>query len=309
MAEIDSLDIVDGNNTARWAEGQAPSTVNNGARALEGIIARWHEDTGARKSSTGSANAYVFAAAQTLSAYYDGLEIGFDANFTNTGSATLNVDSIGAKTIKKNNDVNLASGDIESGQKVFVVYDCTSFQMKSHLGNAGGGAWAVVTSGTATTVTELDFTTIASDKITRFYLYDLVISAARRVYMRTSTDGGSTFAGGAANYDGSNTNVIGTTELHTNLDSDAEIRLTVTDSDADALWGMTIDVMMIGHGDATRQTAITYFGKYEDTGNNHVRMWATNIRAAAEDVDAVRFTLDNTSGATFTCKYVQTELN
>jgi len=109
--------------------------LNNGARALEGLIARWHEDTGARKASTGSANAYVFAAAQTLSAYYDGLVIGFDANFANTGSATINVDSLGAKTIKKHNDQNLASGDIEAGQKVLAVYDGTDFQIISQLAN------------------------------------------------------------------------------------------------------------------------------------------------------------------------------
>ncbi len=32
MAEIDDLDIVDANNTARFPEGQAPSWVHDGAR-------------------------------------------------------------------------------------------------------------------------------------------------------------------------------------------------------------------------------------------------------------------------------------
>lgn len=130
-AEINDLDTSDANNTARFPENMAPSAVNDGARALEGIIARWHEDTNCNKASTGSSNAYVFAANQTLSSYYDGLTICFDANFANTGAATLNVDSLGAKDIKKNNDLDLESGDIESGQKVFVVYDGTSFQLLS----------------------------------------------------------------------------------------------------------------------------------------------------------------------------------
>lgn len=131
MAEINDLEIVDASNTARFPEGQAAGSVNNGARALEGIIARFHEDLGCRKSTTGSADAYLFAAAQTIAAYYDGLIIGFDANFQNTGAATLNVDSLGAKTIKKQNDQDLASGDIEVGQKVLVVYDGVNFQMLS----------------------------------------------------------------------------------------------------------------------------------------------------------------------------------
>lgn len=131
MAEINDLNITDASNTARFPENMAPSAVNNGARALEGILARWHKDTNASKASTGSANAYVFAADQTISAYYDGLVIAFDANFANTGSATLNVDGVSADTIKKYNDQNLESGDIEVGQKVWVVHDGTNWQMIS----------------------------------------------------------------------------------------------------------------------------------------------------------------------------------
>ena len=136
-AEIDDLNIVDASNTARFPEGMTAGQVNDSARALEGLIARWHEDTGARKSSTGSANAYVFAAAQTLTAYYDGLVIGFDANFANTAAATLAVDGLAATTIKKNFDQDLAANDIKTGQKVVVVYDGTNFQVLSPLGNVG----------------------------------------------------------------------------------------------------------------------------------------------------------------------------
>ena len=39
-AEINDLNIVDDSNVARFPENQAPSTVNDGARALEGIVAR-----------------------------------------------------------------------------------------------------------------------------------------------------------------------------------------------------------------------------------------------------------------------------
>ena len=131
MSEINDLNITDASNTDRFPENQAPSTVNNGARALEGILARHHKDTNASKASTGSANAYVFAADQTLSAYYDGLEISFDANFTNTDAVTLNVDSVGADDIKKYLNRDLDPGDIPSGQKVNVIHDGTNWQIMS----------------------------------------------------------------------------------------------------------------------------------------------------------------------------------
>lgn len=129
MAEINDLEIVDDDNTARFPEGQAPSTVNNAARQLEGIVARWHKDTNASKSSTGSANAYAFAADQTLTAYYDGLEIAFDANFTNDGAATLDVDGLGAQAITLVDGSALTGSEIVQGQKAIVIFDGTNWQL------------------------------------------------------------------------------------------------------------------------------------------------------------------------------------
>ena len=115
----------------------APSAVNNGARALEGILARYFEDTNGSVISSGT-DTITLAAKQTISAYAQDLVFIFEAGGTNTGAVTLNVDSIGAKAIVKHHDVALAAGDIESGQIVMVVYEATgdNFQMLSQLGNA-----------------------------------------------------------------------------------------------------------------------------------------------------------------------------
>jgi len=102
------------------------------------MIARWSKDIDGSLVSTGSSNAYALASNRTLTSYAQNQAFIFEANFANTGAATLNVDSIGAKAIKKHNDVALASGDIESGQIVMVVYEASAdaFQMLSQLGNA-----------------------------------------------------------------------------------------------------------------------------------------------------------------------------
>lgn len=80
---------------------------------------------------TGAADAYAVALKPTLSAYFAGLMITFNADNENTGTSTLNVDSLGTKTIKKNHDQNLAAGDIEAGSMVTVIYDGTNFQLLS----------------------------------------------------------------------------------------------------------------------------------------------------------------------------------
>ncbi len=145
MAEINDLDTTDASNTARFPENQAPSSVNNGARALEGLIARWNEDTNGSIVTGNSGNDYTFAAKGTYSAYYDGMVIVFDCNASNTGAATIDVDGIGAKSIKKHNDVALASGDLETGGKYMIVYDGTNFQLLSQVANPPAGAASVIT--------------------------------------------------------------------------------------------------------------------------------------------------------------------
>lgn len=57
----------------------------------------------------------------------------FKAANANTGASTLNVNSVGAKTIVKDVNTALASGDISQNEVISVIYDGTNFQM---VGNA-----------------------------------------------------------------------------------------------------------------------------------------------------------------------------
>jgi hypothetical protein len=81
----------------------------------------------------GANDTYAITLAVAPSAFSDitGLPITFKANTANTGAATLNVNSLGAKTIKKLHDQDLATGDIEAGQIITVAYDGTNFQLQS----------------------------------------------------------------------------------------------------------------------------------------------------------------------------------
>jgi hypothetical protein len=89
-------------------------------------------------SDTGTANAYVIALSPAVAAYAAGQAFTFKAANASTTASTLNVNTIGTKAIKKLNDQDIASGDIESGSIVTVVYDGTSFQMTSQTASAGG---------------------------------------------------------------------------------------------------------------------------------------------------------------------------
>lgn len=81
----------------------------------------------------GASSAGTDTYAITVSPVPDNLTAGdvfrLKADVANTGACTLNVNSLGAKTIKKNVSEDLATGDILAGQLITVEYDGTNFQL------------------------------------------------------------------------------------------------------------------------------------------------------------------------------------
>lgn len=80
---------------------------------------------------TGSANAYAITLSPAPSAYAVGQCFSFKAANENTGVSTLNVNGLGVKTIVKNGNTSLVSGDITANQIEVVIYDGTNFQLVS----------------------------------------------------------------------------------------------------------------------------------------------------------------------------------
>jgi hypothetical protein len=96
----------------------------------------------------------TYAVTGGITAYTAGF--GIIALFTNanTGAATLNVNSLGAKAIKKSGSTALSAGDIAAGQILFLIYDGTNFQVVGGGSSAGGGTWGSIT-GTLSSQTDL----------------------------------------------------------------------------------------------------------------------------------------------------------
>lgn len=86
-------------------------------------------------ADTGAANAYVITPVISIGAYATGQRFSFKSANANTTTSTLNINGLGAKTIKNSAGANLAANDILSGQIVVVEYDGTNFQMLSVTGN------------------------------------------------------------------------------------------------------------------------------------------------------------------------------
>lgn len=80
-------------------------------------------------ATTGSANAYVLTTGLSLAAYVDGQSWLVRASFANTGGATIAVDGLLAKNLRKMVGgvlTALASGDINSGDYLRLAYNLSS---------------------------------------------------------------------------------------------------------------------------------------------------------------------------------------
>lgn len=80
-------------------------------------------------------DSYAITVTPAPTAYVTGQKFTFKAGTANTGGATLNVNGLGAKTIKKNATLDLTTGDIVANQLVTVTYDGTNFQYMNSIAN------------------------------------------------------------------------------------------------------------------------------------------------------------------------------
>jgi len=145
MAEWNDFNVVDADNTVRFPEDQLPSTVNNGMRADEGILARGLKDTiDGAITTAGTSTAYTVAPNRTLTAYYDGLTVTVEWNATCGATPTVNLDSLGAKNLYFPDGTQVTTGDLISGARSILQYDGTNFQVLT------GGSAGVTLDGTQT---------------------------------------------------------------------------------------------------------------------------------------------------------------
>jgi len=77
----------------------------------------------------GAVDDYAITLTPAPTAYATGQGFVVKVNTANTGAATLNVNGLGVKAIKKNHDQDLEDGDVEAASYISVIYDGTNFEL------------------------------------------------------------------------------------------------------------------------------------------------------------------------------------
>lgn len=129
----------DADGDINFAEGQTPGSVNNSARGTMAGVAGWLKDTNGTITSGGSANGYTITSNIAYAALATGIVLGFKANHTNTGAATLTLNALTSKAIRiftTAGDVAVPADSIMSGGQYMVRYDAAA--------NSAAGAWILL---------------------------------------------------------------------------------------------------------------------------------------------------------------------
>jgi microcystin-dependent protein len=112
-------------STINWAEGMAPSAVNDSARAMMARLAEWRDDVSGTIATAGSSTAYTVASNQGFDNFADmnGAMIAFVPHTTNGATVTLNVDGLGGKPLRFGPNLELQSGVLIQGTPYVVSYN------------------------------------------------------------------------------------------------------------------------------------------------------------------------------------------
>lgn len=129
-------------STVNWAEGQAPSSVNDSARAMMADTAKYRDDITGSITTGGTSTGYTVASNQGFStlAKLNNMVVAFTPHTTCGSTVTLNVDGLGAKPLRTSPSTELQSGALVQGTPYVAMYNNTDgvFYLQSFYGNPYG---------------------------------------------------------------------------------------------------------------------------------------------------------------------------
>jgi len=126
MSEINRYGFTAGaalqNTSGYFPEGQAPSTLNDAARQVMADVRREHQCRSGELTATFSAQTYSVTFEREITSGELGGIFAFIADTTNTGTAKVNINSLGAKDLKTPYG-HLQSSDIPAKSVIVCAYN------------------------------------------------------------------------------------------------------------------------------------------------------------------------------------------
>lgn len=142
MAEINDWNTTAPNNNNAppngFPENMDYSDVNNSAREVMAVIARFYSDENGSLTSTGT-NDITITTNGSYTSYYQGLRIGFRAGSTNTGAMTIALNALGSAPFVNTAGGPMQAGSVIAGLVYYAVFNGSEFQLISNGFTFPGG--------------------------------------------------------------------------------------------------------------------------------------------------------------------------
>lgn len=169
-------------------------------------------------------DAYAITLAPAIASYAAGMAFRIKLGTANTGAATLNINALGAKTIKKGYNSDLATGDLLANHIIEVAYDAVNdtFQLLSPIASPvadmkvfmnAGELYTDATRNVANSFQTIEMADAASKFISgqiKVPVGATSISAIKLVIRRSNGSGGNLY-------------MQATTDIHDYVDADAKV--------------------------------------------------------------------------------------
>lgn len=278
------------NKRLRVGDGSTSGGISH-AKALDTLAQTFYSGT-----AGGTANALTLTISSYagFAAYAAFQRFSFKAASTNTGSATIDVNSEGAVTFKKRTLSGLSdldAGDVQQDGIYRCVYDGTYMQLDnpSTQGSTGTAPKLLqtysVTNGTALNITG------NIDSTYRTYEIKLIVSVLTdnaELNLRTSSDGGSSYDAGGSDYDwGHRSTSTAGTDGSANDSSDATIELAANLGNASTETG-NLTIELWNPSNSSAHTCLSWRGNIKNGSGQSVNVTGAGSRLAAAAVNAVR---------------------
>ncbi len=108
-----------------FAEGQAPSSVNDSCRSLMASVSKWNADNNGTLVTSGSSTAFTLVTNQIEGSLTAGYTVAFQFHATNDVNATIAVDGLTATPLQVYPGVNAQGGEWTAGSWGKFTYSTT----------------------------------------------------------------------------------------------------------------------------------------------------------------------------------------
>jgi hypothetical protein len=241
-------------------------------------------------ADTGAANAYAVAPVPAIAAYATGQVVLLRPANGNTGAATLAVSGLAAKNIKLMDGNNPFSGALLTTGIYQLVYDGTNFVLLNPS-PAGSGSLVLIASATASNSASVDFTSGINSAYDEYIVtFANVLPATDNVdlWLRTSTNGGSSFDSAAGSYQYVSQGLVAPTTV-SNIGSSGDTKCVLSSGVGNAAGAGVSGRLTLYQPSAATQVRFTALASAVTAANLLRLDTSSGHRHTAADVDALRF--------------------